>query len=153
MGFLEPGVLQLAPLGGIVPYVGLPGCRFETLGTPFDQRAAARPQRGSGLRGAAADRHQHLPARPRRALLTLCGPAENVTVLATAQSDVATAPAAYGDHPIVLGPFGKRVVRGVDYHQAAIVYHVIIEGTPSGLGPIFAVMVGDDHAVLGEVGF
>ena len=66
---------------------------------------------------------------------------------------VATAPTAYGDHPVVLDPFGKRVVGGVDGHETATPLDVVLEGTPGGLGPIFAVIVGDDRAVVGEVGF
>ena len=38
-------------------------------------------------------------------------------------------------------------------HESATILHVILEGMPRGLGPIFTVIVGDDHAVLGEVGF
>ena len=55
MGFLEPCELQLASLNGVVPHAGLPTVRFEPLGTSLDQRAAARPQRGAGLRVAATD--------------------------------------------------------------------------------------------------
>ena len=51
--FLNPVVRQLASLNGVVPHVGLPTVRFEALGTSFDQRAAARAQRGAGLRVAA----------------------------------------------------------------------------------------------------
>ena len=55
MGVLEPCGRQLAPLNGVVPHVGLSIVRFKPVGTSFDQRGAARPQRGAGLRVAATD--------------------------------------------------------------------------------------------------
>src|ERR1035441_4681765 len=47
--------LQLASHYLTVSHVGLPSIRLEPLRTSFDQRAAARPQRGAGLRVAPTD--------------------------------------------------------------------------------------------------
>ena len=55
MGLREPGGRQLAPRNRVVPHAGQASLRFETLGTSLGQRAAARPQRGTGLRAAATD--------------------------------------------------------------------------------------------------
>ena len=52
---LNPVAANWHPLTVLVPHDGLPSVRFESLGASFDQRAAARPQRGAGVRVAATD--------------------------------------------------------------------------------------------------
>ncbi len=55
MGFPAPAALQLAPRNRPVPHAGRSIVRFGAPGTPFDQRAASRPQRNAGLCLAAPD--------------------------------------------------------------------------------------------------
>src|ERR1035438_7672725 len=52
---VQPRERWVASPNGVVPHVGLSSVRLEALGTPFNQRATARPECGAGLRVAAAD--------------------------------------------------------------------------------------------------
>src|SRR5262245_38118365 len=60
------------------------------------------------------------------------------------------APAAEADHFVVLGPAREGVVGGVDAGEAAAGLHVIDEGVLGFLGPVGAVVVGDDDVVVLE---
>jgi hypothetical protein len=54
---------------------------------------------------------------------------------------VALAPTAEADHFVVGGPFGERVVSGVDGNEAAAVFHVVFEVGFGFVGPRLAVVI------------
>jgi hypothetical protein len=65
---------------------------------------------------------------------------------------------AEADHFVVLGPFGKRVVRGVEHDKAAAVADVLLQrdfgfARPSrAVFQVAAIEVVHDHVVAGEIG-
>ena len=63
---------------------------------------------------------------------------------------IAPAPAADADHLVVGRPFGERIVRRMDGHEAAAASHEFLECLLRRRGPRLAVVVRDDDGVVGK---
>ena len=103
---------------------------------------------------AVADLNGEFVLRPVAASAALAGVADEFAFLIVIDVRAvffsATTPAAKADHFVVLQPIGEGVVRGVHNHEAAAVFHVFFKIRLHSCGPFLAVIVADNHVVLGE---